>query len=75
MGVIWANLNPDYVRYPYVVKFEDTTQLPMYTDMAGNNVWHGGQEDTQRGIRIRDEIVLVERPQPPPPPPAANSIN
>jgi hypothetical protein len=64
-GTLWANLNPDYAKYPYVIKFEDTAQLPMYTDMAGNNVWHGGQEDSQRGIRIRNEVNLVEPPATP----------
>ena len=59
MGTVWANRNPDYKQYPYVIKYDDPDTRLLYTDMVGHNVRHGDPEDAQLGIRIPGEIWLV----------------
>jgi len=61
VGTIWKNCNPDAKRFPYLVKFDDPRCETIYTNMAGNNIWHDDLPDTGANTVDPDEIVLIQQ--------------
>jgi ribonuclease HI len=64
-GRLYANRDPEYKGYPYVVKFDDDT-LPIYTDMRGlhglGNRRRGELSDKLMNRVVPDEIILEVEP-------------
>ena len=66
MGTVWKNCNPDAKRFPYLIKFDDPRYETLYTNMAGNNMWHDDLPDTGTDTSDMDEIVLIRQATDPP---------
>ena len=67
IGLVHSNRDPDYKGYPYVVLFPPGECMsPIYTDLKGRSRRRGEASDTDRGIRVQDEIRLIPRVSPPP---------